>query len=82
MKTMGNNITLSNNNLKPSNSKSILNVCVCIDPFFFALTLLRSEKRQQTSHNQRGDLSKVASLSKNNDNKQTQKISDPSLVAL
>ena len=47
MKTMGNNITLSNNNLKPSNSKSILNVCVCaLTLFFFALTLLRSEKRQ------------------------------------
>ena len=46
VKTMGNNIILSNNNLKPSNSKSMLNVCVCIDPFFFfALTLLRSEKR-------------------------------------
>ena len=43
---------------------------------------LRSEKRQQTRHNQRGDLSKVASLSKNNNNEQIQKISDPSLVAL
>ena len=50
MKTMGNNITLSNNNLKPSNSKSILNVCVCIDPFFFCVDPFKIREKTVISH--------------------------------